>query len=326
MNYKSQIINFCNELGLDTIGFCNCRIFDELKAFFEERKLKGTENEFEEKDIQKRINPLLHMRNGKTIISIAFPYAYDLSDASDVYFSKYTWGKDYHTVVSDYLKKICDYIKNLGGEAIYFVDSNELPERYIAYLCGIGFIGKNNMLITEKYGSYVFLGEIITDLNLEADKPITQKCGDCTLCLKACPTKAINIGGSCPNICLSYITQKKHIEDSWFKKLDGRLFGCDSCQNVCPYNKGVQLSKIEEFVPYEYMKNISLEELLSIDNKTFKEKYRNTSCGWRGKNILQRNALIYAVGNNENIDIDIKCINSPYVKDYYHRLLKALHL
>ncbi|MCM8711112.1 tRNA epoxyqueuosine(34) reductase QueG [Clostridium sp. SYSU_GA19001] len=326
MNYKSKLVSFCNELGLDIIGFCSCRIFYELKTFFENRKINGLENEFEEKDIDKRINPLLLMRDGKTIISIAFPYAYDLSQSGNVYFSKYTWGKDYHLVVSYYLKKICDFINTLGGKAIYFVDSNELPERYIAYLCGIGFIGKNNMIITEKYGSYVFLGEIITDLFIEPDEPVMEKCGKCTLCLKTCPTKAINKGESCPNVCLSYITQKKHIEDSWLKKLDGRLFGCDSCQNICPYNKEAELSQIKEFEPYEFMKNVSLDELLNIDNKIFKEKYANTSCGWRGKNILQRNALIYKALKTENMNIDIKSIKSPYVEDYYHRLLKALQL
>lgn len=326
MSYKSEIIEFCNTLNLDTIGFCECRTFKELIPFFKERKEKGLENEFEEHDIGKRVNLKLYMKDGKTIISIAFPYLYTLESNSEVYFSKYTLGKDYHLVVSDYLKKICNFINTLGGKAIYFVDSNALPERYIAYLCGIGFIGKNNMIITEKYGSYVFLGEIITDLNIEKDMPIEQKCGDCTICLKECPTKAINKNGSCPNICLSYITQKKHIEDNFFEKLGGRLFGCDSCQNMCPYNKDVQLSSLEEFKPYEYMKNISLEELININNKIFKEKYSLTSCGWRGKNILQRNALIYSALKRNNLNMDIKDINSPYVEDYYHRLLKTLQL
>lgn len=326
MNYKSEIFRFCSSLGLDTIGFCTCRVFEELKPLFEERRLKGIENEFEEKDIEKRINPFLKMDEGKTIISIAFPYLHDLDEASKVYFSKYTWGQDYHSVVGNYLKRICGFIESLGGKAIYFVDSNELPERYIAYLCGIGFKGKNNMIITEKHGSYVFLGEIITNLEIEPDKPLEQKCGDCDLCLNICPTKAINKKGSCPNVCLSYITQKKEIEDKWFKRLEGRMFGCDSCQDICPFNKGVKLAVLKEFQPYEYMKNISLEELSNIDNKTFKEKYSLTSCGWRGKNIIQRNALINQAAENNSMDVDDNSIKSPYVKDYYNRLLKVLHL
>lgn len=327
MSNKSKILKFCQDLGLDAVGFCTCRVFDELKPFFEERKAKGLQNEFEEKDIKKRINPKIYMEDGKTIISMAFPYLCEEVNNSSVYFSKYTLGRDYHKVVSEYLKKICDFIETLGGKAIYFVDSNSLPERYIAYLCGIGFIGKNNMIITEKYGSYVFLGEIITNLQIETDKPIEQKCGSCDLCMNTCPTKAVNKNGSCPNICLSYITQKKDIEDVWFKKLKGRLFGCDSCQDVCPFNKGISFSGLKEFAPYEYMKNVSLEELINIDNKTFKEKYSITSCGWRGKNVLMRNALISSVENNNILEnINIESIRSPYVKDYYHRLLKAFEL
>jgi epoxyqueuosine reductase len=326
MNYKETIKSFCFDLGLDAIGFCKCRKFEELRPFFENRKNKGLENEFEEKDIDKRINPFIHMENGKTIISVAFPYLHEFEENSSLYFSKYTRGRDYHKVVTDYLKKICEYIETLGGKAIYFVDSNPLPERYIAYLCGIGFLGKNNMVITEKYGSYVFLGEIITDLQIDADSPIERNCGNCSLCFKKCPTKSINSAGSCPNICLSYITQKKDVEDAWFKKFEGRMFGCDSCQDVCPYNKEAKFSNIMEFKAYEYMKDLSLEELVNIDNRIFKEKYAVTSCGWRGKNILQRNALINKVMLYKKLDIDIKVINSPYVKDYFHRLLKSLQL
>jgi epoxyqueuosine reductase len=326
MDYKKSILDFCYSLGLDTVGFCQCRRFEELKPFFESRKLKGLQNEFEEEDTEKRINPFIHMEEGRTIMSVAFPYLHEFEENSDLYFSKYTRGRDYHIVVQDYLKKICEHVESLGGKAIYFVDSNPMPERYIAYLSGIGFIGKNNMVITDKYGSYVFLGEIITDLQIEPDMPVERKCGECSKCLNTCPTRAINRAGSCPNICLSYITQKKQLEDVWFKKLEGRMFGCDSCQNTCPFNEGVKLSSIVEFKPYEHMKDISLEELTSIDNKIFKEKYAVTSCGWRGKNVLQRNALINKAMLHKKLDMDENSITSPYVKDYFHRLLKALQL
>ncbi|MFL0268485.1 tRNA epoxyqueuosine(34) reductase QueG [Candidatus Clostridium radicumherbarum] len=327
MDYKDSIIDFCNKLGIDTVGFCECRTFNELRPFLENRKINNIENEFEEKDMEKRINPKLQLENGKTIISIAFPYLFDYEEQKNaVYFSKYTWGKDYHFVISSYLNEICKFIELLGGKAVYFVDSNPLPERYIAYLSGIGFIGKNNMLITEKYGSFVFLGEIITDIKLNPDKPMEQKCGACTLCFDTCPTKSINKFKSMPNICLSYITQKKDIDDIWFNKLEGRIFGCDSCQNVCPFNKRIDKSKIEALRPFEHMKNVSIHELINIDNKIFKEKYALTSCGWRGKNILKRNALINLFNIKNDINIEAKSINSPYVLDYYHRLLNTFHL
>lgn len=322
---KKKIINYCNELGLDTVGITKCRVFNELKENLIERDKNNLFNEFEEKDIEKRINPFLYMENGKSIISIAFPYLNEDNLKSNINFSKYTRGLDYHVVVKGYLDKICEFIHNIGGSAIPFVDNNCLPERYIAYLSGVGFIGKNNMIITKKYGSYVFLGEILTDLELKEDFPVENLCGKCNMCKKVCPTGAV-CGVKNSNICLSYITQKKEIEDKWLTKLDGRLFGCDSCQDCCPYNENVKFSSLSQFNSLDFMKNIDLEELCNLDNTIFKEKYKNTSCGWRGKNVIQRNAIINCIllGNGKNIHK--KRITSPMVEDHYNRLLNLFKL
>ena len=330
MNIKEEIIQFCEKHGLDWIGFSECRIFHELNPYFDKRKKLGLENEFEEQSTDKRINPFLYMPGGKTIISIAFPYLHDLDFSQKAYFSKYTMGRDYHAVTTEYMEKICKFIEGMGAKAICLVDSNALPERYIAYMSGVGFIGKNNTLITEKYGSYVFLGEIITDLIIEPDKPLKQKCGNCEICLESCPTNSIVKGqvgiNNDANICLSYITQKKDIEDSWFEKLNGRLFGCDTCQRACPYNKEIKFSAIKEFKPYEHMEKIDLQMLMNIDNQLFKDKYKITSCGWRGKNILKRNAMINAILNERCKIITAEKDKSPYIRDYYYRLLKFFKL
>lgn len=323
MKIKEEITNYLKELGLLEIGFCRCETFYEMKELLEKRRALGFENEFEEDDINKRIDPKVHMEDGKTIISIAFPYLFNLEKQENIYFSKYTMGKDYHKVVSYYLKKLCEFIEKLGGKAKYFVDSNALPERYIALKSGLGFIGKNNMLINNRYGSYVFLGEVITDLYIEENRQVVSGCGSCEDCLKACPTKAISKDQICnTNICLSYITQKKHIEDKWLNKLGGRLFGCDTCQNVCPYNKEIEFSNLEEFRPFEFMEKVNAKELININKQIFKEKYSNTSSGWRGKNTLQRNALINLIMNKNLEKLGGITINSPYVEEYYHRLLK----
>lgn len=330
MNIKEEIIEFCKNLGLDTIGFSECRILHELNPYFESRKMLGLENEFEEHNINKRINPFLYMPEGKTIITITFPYLFSLDYDQETHFSKYTQGKDYHTVTIEYLEKICKFIEGIGGSAMCFVDNNALPERYIAFNSGVGFIGKNNTLITEKYGSYVFLGEIITDLEIKPDKPIMNKCGKCEICLKACPTSSIVKGqlgiNNDANVCLSYITQKKNIEDFWFEKLNGRIFGCDTCQGVCPYNKKIQFSVISDFKPYEHMKNIDTQVLINMDNKLFKDKYKITSLGWRGKNIIKRNAIINAVFMEKSNIITVEKDTSPYIRDYYYRLLKYFNL
>lgn len=321
---KEDIINFCNSIGLDTLGFIKCRKFEELYPFLKNRKDKGIENEFEEKDIEKRINPFIYMEDGKTIISIAFPYLHNVTYV-DNGFSYYTRGEDYHKVVNFYLERICEYIRENGGKALAFVDSNFLPERYIAYLAGVGFIGKNSLIITERYGSYVFLGEIITNIEFEVDerdyKEIEKfkECNDCNICYNNCPTKSINAYRKNSNICLSYFTQKKSLNDKEMKLLKGRIFGCDSCQSCCPYNRNIIYSNIDRFYPLEFMNIENSEMLINASTKEFKESFFRTSCGWRGKNVLKRNALIKI--NNDNGDISKIKSDSPYLKDYVDRLL-----
>lgn len=322
---KQKIEAFCQSIGLDVVGFIPCREFSELKPFYEYRQQENLQNEFEEKDLEKRINPLSYMENGKTIISIAFPY-YDQENEEhiDNGFSVYTKRLDYHRVVKKYLEEICSYIESLGGEALSFVDSNALPERYIAYLAGIGFIGKNNMIITKKYGSYVFLGEIITNLEITCEDQRSfdeiakyQECGQCKSCIGECPTKSINEKKINPNICLSYITQKKEISHQEIKLLKGNIFGCDFCQLECPYNQNTSNHVLEEFKSLDYM-NDEVTTFAGMDNAYFKGKISPTSCGWRGKNVIKRNAIIHMHQKGEEIQ-QFKG-ESPYINEYIDRM------
>lgn len=321
---RNKIEAYCASLGLDTLGFIPCRRFDESISFFQSRKDNGLENEFEEHDIEKRVNPFLYMEDGKTIISIAFPYNPADKETIDNGFSVYTKRYDYHHVVKSYLAKICDYIEELGGKAMHFVDSNNLPERYLAYLAGVGFIGRNNMLITEKYGTYVFLGEIITNLHIECSDvrhhwEISQykECGDCNVCYKACPSKSITAHKINPNICLSYITQKKELDDDEIQLLEGNVFGCDICQRVCRYNKPALPTNLKEFDTLEFM-NQDVSVYAGMDNKMFKEQISHASCGWRGKNVIKRNAIIHL--SKKGKDIESFRGDSPYINEYIDRL------
>ncbi len=329
---REQIENFCKMLGLECVGFVPCRRFTELETFLEMRKSLGLQNEFEEKEIEKRINPNMYMPEGKTIICIAFPYLHEshpneIDNENKVVsngFSVYTQRADYHRVVKKYLEQISEYIVSLGGKALSFVDSNALPERYIAYLAGVGFIGRNNMIITKQYGSYVFLGEIITDLEIDCKDQRRREeigeyteCQGCTVCINECPTKSINKIRCNPNICLSYLTQKKDLTDKELGLLKGNIFGCDFCQLKCPYNERATKNVLEDFATLSYMLE-KPQVYAGMDNKYFKEKISGTSCGWRGKNVIRRNAIIHLAYHNEEIE-SFKG-ESPYINEYIARL------
>lgn len=325
---KRQIEECIRSLGLDTFGMIPLRRLTELESYLRERNQKKLQNEFEEKEIEKRINPAISMESGRTIISIAFPYYHEDTNEHNG-FSVYTKRADYHKVVNGYLNQICEYIQTLGGKAEGFVDSNALPERYLAYLAGVGFIGRNNMIITEKYGSYVFLGEIITDLELECHEQRTiaeikeyRECGECRLCYQECPTKSINPAQVNPNICLSYFTQKKEITDQEMKLLKGNLFGCDYCQLKCPYNQRAVKNVLEVFHTLDFMGD-DVSVYAGMDNQYFKENISQTSCGWRGKNVLRRNAMISMAAQGQ--DIEQYKGESPYINDYIDRIDKVFH-
>lgn len=320
---KEKIIKKLLDMGLDNHGFMKPKSLESSYAYFKERKDKGYDTTFEEREIDKKIDLTSHMSNVKTIISVAFPYYYDSYLHGKGYFSLYTLGKDYHLVVKDYLEQVANLIREAGYEAHVFCDNNGLPERYIAYTAGVGDIGRNHMLVTRTHGSYVFLGEIMTNLELEINnRPIDelfkyQVCGDCTNCLKACPTKILGFDMYDTNRCLSYITQNKEVTDEEMLLFKGRLFGCDTCQRVCPLNKGIKTSKIDEFKPRDYMKYPNLDDILDLSNQDFK-KYKETSSGWRGKKLLQRNAMIELIRRGDRIEDER--VQTEYLKAYKHRL------
>ncbi len=336
MGVKEEIINYCFSLGIDSVGFIKCRRFDEIESFLEERKSSNLENEFEESNIELRINSKEWFEEGKTIISIAFPYVFldekmKVKSQDESGFSIYTHGLDYHYVVNKYLNKICEIIEAHGGKFKTFVDSNTLPERYLAYISGVGFIGKNNLIITKKHGSYVFLGEIITDLEIYDEDQrsfdeidLFSECGNCTICYDKCPTKSINSVQKNCNICLSYITQKKDLSEWEIKKLGGRMFGCDTCQFSCPYNIEIENSKLEFFKPQDFFNYLDEDYIINMNNGQFKESLKKTSCGWRGKNILKRNAMIrkYIYKDEQYDSLKSMKFDSPYLNEYSKTISK----
>lgn len=289
---KEEIKKIFQNNGLDVVGIAPIGPYYELKKILEEKVTKGLVTGMEEPDIEKRINPKLIMEDAASIIVCAFPYHIEVNNQSNI--SKYCYGLDYHLVIKDKLDKICEAIKEKYKDFNYkiFADNGPLVDRYLAYLSGIGYYGINNNIITDKYGSYVFIGYIVNNFDLEHDNPTRKTCMKCNKCVKYCPGNALEGNYKIdPKKCVSFITQKKDeltLEEIDKMKKNKSLFGCDICQQVCPHNIDICESNIEEF-RNDLITTLSEEEISSISNKEFKRRYKDRAFSWRGRNIIKRN-------------------------------------
>ena len=289
---KIEIIELFNKNNIDTVGIAPIGPYEELKKVLEDKVNKNLITGMEEPDIEKRINPKLIMKDASSIIVCAIPYYVGEKYESNI--SMYCHGLDYHLVIKEKLNKICEEIKIKDEKFEYkiFADNGPLVDRYLAYLAGLGYYGINNNLITDKYGSYVFIGYIVNNYNLEPDEKLNKNCMKCNKCVKYCPGNALEGNYQMdPKKCVSYITQKKEeLTDEEKEKMrkNKSVFGCDVCQNVCPHNQDVAISNIEEFTT-NLITNLSEEEINSISNKEFKRRYNDRAFSWRGRNIIKRN-------------------------------------
>ena len=229
----------------------------------------------------------------KSAIVCLFPYYVEHKSLSNL--SRYTWAKDYHLVINEYLKKLIEKLQIMNTDAQFSIhcDTSPLADRYMAYLAGLGFYGKNNCFISPKWGSYVVIGTILTTLELEPDTPLTQSCMGCNRCITACLGQCLGHDEFKFDTCKSYLTQKKGELTSEEKHIIAKtplVFGCDVCQEVCPHNKDIPTTPIPEFQSVEPY--IDIDELDSLTNKEFKAKYGHRAFSWRGKKILMRNQEI----------------------------------
>ena len=292
---KEKLKEFCSSIGLKCVGIAGVGPYYDLEKIIKQKLSNGYFTGMEEEIIEKRVNPRLIMENAKSIIVCAFPYYVDEVEESNL--SKYCYGEDYHIVAKRYLQKICDFLEEKinNFEYKFFVDNGPLVDRYLAYQSGIGYFGINNNIITDEYGSYIFIGYIVNNYEFYVDDPLPKTCIKCNKCVKYCPGNAI-LGNFelNPRRCLSYITQKKDDlseEEINLIKENKMVFGCDICQEVCPHNKGISITNIEEFKT-NLITKLDYDEINDISNKEFKRRYGNRAFSWRGKKIIQRNIEI----------------------------------
>lgn len=287
---KKQILEFAKKLNIEFAGIAPVFRYSDLEEKLTVRKEKYGLSEFEEKDIEKRVDPSVTFPWAKSIIVCLFPYY--TGEDEDANISKYARIPDYHVVVKNKLDLICDFLRSKESvKCESFADTGILHDRYLAYLAGLGFMGLNTCLINEKYGTYFFIGYIVTDLELVPDKPIEHECIKCGKCVNSCTGHALDGEFHMDvNKCVSYITQIKNPTDEQRKILTGQnmIYGCDKCQDVCPYNQNVPKTPIEEFYEKREVK-LKKEVLSNQSNKEFKEMYKDFPFSWRGKSTILKN-------------------------------------
>lgn len=282
---KDRIKQYANELNIPAIGIAAWPLPKSARDFL----YQEDSCPFVEADVDKRINAS-QLHNPQSAIVCLLPYYKSYDGPWNI--SKYTWGQDYHLVMADYLGRLIDRLKVDYPHEEYEIhcDTSPLSDRYMAYLAGLGFYGKNNCFINPTWGSYTAIGTIMTSLKIEPDQPSQEHCLGCNACIKHCLGQCIGEDSFSYHTCKSWLTQKKGDltpEEIAIIAKTPLIFGCDRCQEVCPHNHNVPDTPIPEFQtiqPY-----VDLHEIESMTNKQFKAAYGHRAFSWRGKKILLRN-------------------------------------
>jgi epoxyqueuosine reductase len=232
----------------------------------------------------KRTDPAKLVEGARSVVSVLLGYypSRHQQHPDAPLLSKYAYGKDYHDVIRKKLNLLYQFIQSAFPPATGrgFVDSAPVLDRAWAARCGLGWIGKNSMLISPEAGSYFFIGSLILDIPLSYDKPITDFCGDCNRCIRACPTSAILSDRVIDaNRCISYLTieNKGEINGEFRGKFSNRVFGCDICQDVCPWNRKSTPHQVEEFKPLPGLLEMSRKEWYDLDEVIFREKFSKSA-------------------------------------------------
>lgn len=289
------------------LGFYSCGIskadFLEEEAPLLEQWLKDNRHgqmKYMENYFDKRLDPRLLVPGAKSVVSLllnyfpASPPTLLQKERGEVKISKYAYGKDYHFVIKEKLKELVEFIRTNIGEVNgrVFVDSAPVMDKAWAKKCGLGWIGKNSNLITKQQGSFFFIAELIIDLELEYDSPVADHCGTCTRCIDACPTDAIVqpyvVDGS---KCISYFTieLKENTPPEMKSKFQDWVFGCDVCQDVCPWNRFSKSHNEPHFMPNTEALNLTRKEWEEMTEEVFRKLFKDSPLKRAGLEKMKNN-------------------------------------
>jgi epoxyqueuosine reductase len=286
------------ELGLDVVGAAPIGPYTETERHISERRARGlfADMRFTMARPEESCHPETLLEGARTVVSGALCYYADAPDPEpgEGRLPRYTWHDGY-----EQLREKLDALgRRLGGEYRVLVDENQHVDREAAARAGVGFYGKNTLLITRRFGSWVVLGTLVTTADLQPTSPLELDCGSCRLCIDACPTNALDEPGTLDATrCLSYWTQTANdIPQEYREALGPRVYGCDICQDVCPWNRGVEKRRAGEPVPAGAEANVSLVDWLERDAQELAHDYRRLFVPRKDGRYLKRNALV-ALGN-----------------------------
>ena len=296
MTFSEEIKQYALSLGFDACGICRATDSEQEEHYMDWLKNEcQADMSYMERNVEKRLDPRLLVDGAQSIISVALNYfPYKLQHRGAPKFAYYAYGKDYHFVVKDKLKMLFDFIQERHPEVTgrFFSDSAPVLERFWAAQAGLGFVGKNTLLIIPGKGSFFFLGELIIDLELDYDTPVSENCGTCTKCLKNCPTGAIEAPYRLnAQKCISYqtIENKGEIDPKITPKLSNYIYGCDICQLVCPWNRYSNPNNTPEFTPSEEFLSLDIKKLLEMDEESYREIFRKSAVKRAKFSGLKRN-------------------------------------
>lgn len=296
---KEEIKSKAYELGFSYCGFSKAGFLEEEAPKLENwlKQNHHGEMKYMSNHFDKRLDPRLLMENTKTVISLMLNYYTDQkqNDPTAPKISKYAFGKDYHFVIKEKLRELVEFMREQIGEVAtkICVDSAPVMDKVWAKKAGMGWIGKNTNLIRPRVGSYFFIAEVLLDFSIEPDGPLKDYCGSCTRCIDACPTEAIVE----PYVvdakkCISYLTieLKEEILPKQFQdKMDNWMFGCDICQDVCPWNRFSKNHKELNFQPAEDLLNMSKKEWQELNKESFNKLFKSSAVKRTKYEGLKRN-------------------------------------
>ena len=321
-NLQTKIQSLALELGFDAVGFSDVDLH-EHETHLQEWLNKGFHGEMDymQRHGTKRSRPEELVTGTCSVISVRLDYLPENKEDSEAalknsdiaYISRYALGRDYHKLMRNRLQKLATQIQTLVGEFGYRVFSDSAPvlEKALAEKSGLGWIGKHSNVIQEKTGSWFFLGEIYTDLPLSTSNKSENHCGSCTKCIDVCPTQAIVAPYQVDaRRCISYLTieLKGSIPIEFREALGNRIYGCDDCQLVCPWNKFAQLTQEPDFAPRHQLDQQTLLSLFAWDEVTFLKKMEGSAIRRIGYESWQRN-LAVAIGNGTPSQLAIDLLN-----------------